>query len=174
MSTNNIQIKLNKFNCSKCNKQLSSRQSKWRHENTCLVTNTLETRITQLEKLLVPSIDSCNKHLDMLINGIISTYSIIKNNYFNKTIISNEFNFNFIINNSIDIYISISNELTSKNSTVKYNLKYLNKLRPLPIKNKNYEKYIGKLISTLSDKLNTDTQSDYESDCSVYSDISDF
>lgn len=195
MATNNIKIQVNnfnkKFNCSYCNKALSSRQSKWRHENTCTsvtnTTNTLETRITQLEKLIIPSIDTSNKLLDLLITNVISTYSIIKNNYFNKTIISNENNFKFIINNSIDVYIGLANELPSKNNTIKFNLKYLNKIKILPVKHQNYQKYIDKLISTqstlstlstLSTQNNeSDNNYNYESDSSdgsIYSDISDF
>ncbi len=183
MTTSNINIQVTdlpkKFYCSKCNKSLSSRQSKWRHENTCSNSNTLETRITQLEKFVIPSIQSGIKYLDIIITNIKTTYSIISNNYFNKTIIANEQNFNFIINNSIDIYNGISNQLPSKSITIRTNLKYLNKLKPLSVKHQNYSQYIDKLKTNTSDKINkydsnSNSNSDYESDSSLDTDISDF
>jgi hypothetical protein len=184
-NTNTATTNTKKFKCIKCNKNLSSRQSKWRHENTCKYSNTLENRIIQLENIIVPSTNSHLKHLNMLIHNIISTYDIVKNNFFNKTIINNENHFNNLINNNIDIYFSISNLLNHPDTNVKSNLKYLNKLRGLAIKNPKYEEHINKLIlqnnSTTQTNQLPDNDTNYESDSdsvhslySMYSDISDF
>jgi hypothetical protein len=167
-----------KYNCIRCNKTLSSRQSKWRHENTCNQSTSIDNRITQLEHTIIPSIDANIKHLNMLINNIVSTYDIVKHNFFNKFIISNESNFNFLINNNIDIYFSISKLIPSYDRNIKYNLKYLNKLRSLLIKNSKYGDYIDKLIFDNPSIVKNDKKPDYESDTdsnhSLYSDISDF
>jgi hypothetical protein len=141
-----------KYNCIKCNKILSSRQSKWRHENTCNFSNSIDYRITQLEHTIIPSIDANIKHLYMLINNILSTYDIVKHNFFNKIIISNESHFLFIINNNIDIYFSISKFIPSHDRNIKYNLKYLNKIRSLPIKNNKYAQYAHSSMIPIQNK----------------------
>lgn len=158
-----------KYICEYCKKNLSSRQSKWRHVNTCGEKKSLNNRISILEKKIC---DQDLSVLNKLVKNIKLTYEIVEKNYFNKTIISNEDRLNMIINNNIEIYMDLINELNMKiKPEDKHNMCYLNKIKLKKIKESKYEEYIKKL-KLYDENLNVCEDSE-ENDNKVYYYLSD-
>lgn len=168
------------FNCNYCKKTLSSRQSKWRHHKICTKnnSNTIDNRITLLENIIYSN-DFVFNLLDKQILSIYHISNIIKQNYFNKTILSLHNQLFTIVQNSIYNYTLIYNKFNVSNKIALSNIKTLNKIDSF--KNSNYFQLVDKL-AYISTKIINYNHDDYESDSDsthsamsdIYSDISDF
>lgn len=175
---NNNSNNTDTFYCNYCKKSLSSRQSKWRHHKICTknVCNTIDYRITLLENIINNN-DFVFDLLDKQIQSINNISNIIKQNYFNKTILSLHNELFSLLQNSIYNYIHISNKFNVINKIAQSNIKTLNKINSVnSFKNPNYFELVDKL-AYVSTKIIINNDDDYESDSttnSFYSEISDF
>lgn len=174
------------FKCNHCNKLLSSRQSKWRHEKICTNKNTLDKRITKLENIHNINYQFITDILDKQILTIQNISNIINNYMFNKTIINLHSQLFINITYSIDAYKNIANQFDYHNNTVKANILIMNKIDNF--KNKYYLDFVNKLKlinkqnnNNNKNNNNNNNHSDSDSDSdnsyeanSIYSDISDF
>lgn len=178
-NNNNKNSDIDTFYCNYCKKKLSSRQSKWRHHKICTKnnSNTIEHRITLLENVINNN-DFVFDLLDKQIQSINYISNIIKQNYFNKTILSLHNQLFSLLQNSIYNYIHIYNKFNVINKMAQSNIKILNKI--YSFKNQNFFELVDKL-AYISTKIIPNNNHDYESDSdsdttsnSFYSDISDF
>ncbi len=81
------------YNCKKCGKELATRQSKWKHENTC---NKIKTNLD--DKDLKELVINLTKEIEELKKNVNVTNNITNNNHDTSIIINNN-NINIILDN---------------------------------------------------------------------------
>lgn len=147
---NTISIKVNKlsslneiikYHCEYCNKILSSRQSKWRHDKTCNKKNQIEKRLEILEDKIISNIDqkSIINMLNLNISSIQTFCQMVNSLYYNQSLKKIMEDIKNGIKNNIKNFQILSQNKNKFNAylrkQISYNLAVINKLE-------DYNEYI--------------------------------
>jgi hypothetical protein len=140
--------KSSNYKCEYCNKNLSSRQSKWRHTKNCDKKNEIELRLENLENQINSNIDteSIIKLMNLNINNIKIINNLIDSLYYNNTLkkISKDL-INSIYNNVKSFQVLSKNKKKfdkELREQVNYNLGFITKIE----KFSEFIEYEGKKI----------------------------
>jgi len=147
---NTMSIKVNKmsslneiikYQCEYCNKILSSRQSKWRHNKTCNKKNQIEKRLDILEDKIISNIDqkSIINILNLNISSIQTFCQMVNSLYYSESLKKITDDIKNVIKNNIKSFQVLSQNKNKFNADLRkqisYNLAVINKLE-------NYNEYI--------------------------------
>jgi hypothetical protein len=130
-----------KYQCEYCNKILSSRQSKWRHDKTCNKKNQIEKRLDILEDKIISNIDqkSIINILNLNISSIQTFCQMVNSLYYSESLKKITNNIKNVIKNNIKSFQVLSQNKNKFNADLRkqisYNLAVINKLE-------DYNEYI--------------------------------
>jgi hypothetical protein len=130
-----------KYQCEYCNKILSSRQSKWRHDKTCNKKNQIEKRLDILEDKIISNIDqkSIINILNLNISSIQTFCQMVNSLYYSESLKKITDNIKNVIKNNIKSFQVLSQNKNKFNADLRkqisYNLAVINKLE-------DYNEYI--------------------------------
>lgn len=148
INTNNKKINVNinvtkqsspsstiKFVCNYCNKDLASRQSKWRHQKTCTNKTNFEKRLEELENKMNSNID-INFIIQMMninIQSIKQANTLIDTLYYNESLKKISSHIKQIVSNNIAGFLLLAQnknnfDIKLKNQ-VNFNLAIIKKLK---------------------------------------------